>query len=305
MATMEALDDEILAIRAQIASLHAHRANLGSILLSSPNLPTRLEHRPVAKEGLRKKAAKIVKTQSNRNHENIYRACAGVTAYKVKDPDPNAVDNGNVLGVRIEVAVGGKFVDTYHVLLNRPYPTRKTVLKIHKHTIPPCIPLQQLATRFLPAPQKDAVTPTEQDLLKFGRCLRKELVAWHLRTNAVVKLRAEAGLPDEKDTRDVEMEKNPYGTVLNAFAGDSDEDSEDDGIDKTPPGPPRITDIGANTGVSEINFAWSNGQTGTMNVTKDGRIEKAVVRSKQGAHLVELSRRATGRIEGLVERLAS
>ncbi|KAF2109803.1 Cenp-O kinetochore centromere component-domain-containing protein [Lophiotrema nucula] len=303
MSTVEELDNEIVNIRAQIANLQAHRSNLGSILLSSPQLSTRLEQRSASNDRQRRNASKVVKKQSDRNAENVYRACAGVTAYKVKDPDPNAVDDGNILGVRIEVSVEGRFIDTYHVLFNRPHPRHKTVLKIHKHTVPPCIAIRPLANRFLPMSQKDATTATEQDLLKFGRSLRKEIVAWHLRTAAVERLRQNAGLPDKATRAAEEQRKHPVGQVLNNFVSDGEEDSDEEERRRTRLGPVKIVAIDCDMSVSEIQVTWSDGRSATMKVMKDGRIERGVFRTKEGVRILDMSKRAIGRLEGLVERI--
>ncbi|KAJ4286418.1 hypothetical protein N0V90_013117 [Kalmusia sp. IMI 367209] len=304
MATAEALDDDISDLRAKIAILQAHRANLTSILLSQPHLPARLEQHPVAHEGSRRNATKLVKQQSIRNLENVYRACAGVTAYKVKDPDPCAVDNGNVLGVRIEVSIDGSFIDTYHVLFNRPNAARRNMLKIHKHTIPPCIPLQPLANKWLPMTRKDAEITTEQNLVKFGKHLRRELVSWHMRLRAVETLRKEAGLRDQPVQQEPSNSELPIGTVLNAFVSE-DEDSEEEDRSSAQDGATKLTNIEADAAVREITLAWSNGRVGVIKVTKDGEIDKAVVRAEDGTRDASLSRKAIGRIEELVQRLTA
>jgi central kinetochore subunit Mal2/MCM21 len=305
MSTIEALDTEIADIHTRIATLRAHRANLSSILLSQPHLSTRLEQRPVRQERKRRSVIQHIKSQSNRNLENVYRACAGVTAFKVKDPDPYAVDDGNVLGVRIEVSVGGQFVDTYHVLFNRPIARQKNVLKIHKHTIPPCIPLQPLANKWLPLARKDMDTSTEQNLVKFGRTLRKELVSWHLRQDALEKLRTEAGVVHVASEHDGEVAETSVGKVLNAFVSDDEESEDEEELRRIRDGPVRITDIEADAAVREITITWSNGRTGMAKVTKDGEIDKAVFRGENGVRDNAMGRKAIGRIEGLVQRLTT
>ncbi|KAL1613190.1 hypothetical protein SLS60_001422 [Paraconiothyrium brasiliense] len=302
MATAEELDADISDLHDRIAALKAHRANLTSILLSQPHLPARLEQRPVLHERNRRNAVKAMQKQSDRNLENIYRACAGVTAYKVKDPDPCAVDEGNVLGVRIEVSIGGRFVETYHVLFNRPNAAHKTMLKIHKHTIPPCIPLQPLANKWLPMAKKGAEEPKEQNLVKFGRHLRKELVSWHMRLHTLEKLRKDAKVEDETQRTDGSNVESAVGTVLNAFVSD-DDDSEEEGPSSEAVGPLRISRIDADGAVREITITWSNGRVGVFKVTKDGEVDKAVVRTKEGTREILLGDKALGRIEGLVERL--
>ncbi|KAF2642921.1 hypothetical protein P280DRAFT_467049 [Massarina eburnea CBS 473.64] len=305
MSAMETLDNEIGDLQAKIAILQAHRANLSTILLSQPHLPARLEQRPVQHEGHRRKAAKLVEKQSKRNLENVYRACAGVTAFKVKDPDPYAVDDGNVLGVRIEVAISGRFIETYNVLFNRPDAQYKMMLKIHKHTIPPCIPLQALANKWLPMTRKDVETATEQNLVKFGRSLRKELVSWHMRLEAITKLRSEAGVEDEA-ARPEEAEEPAAGRVLNAFMSSDDESDEDDEeLQRRRNSPVKIMELEADAAGREITLTWTNGRVGIMKVTKDGEVEKAVVKDEDGTRDAALGRKAIGRIEGLVQRLAA
>jgi central kinetochore subunit Mal2/MCM21 len=302
MAAAETLDSEISDLQDRIATLRAHRANLASILLSQPHLPTRLEQRPVLHERNRRNAAKLVQKQSNRNLENVYRACAGVTAYKVKDPDPCAVDNGNVLGVRIEVSISGRFVETYHVLFNRPNTAHQNMLKIHKHTIPPCIPLQSLANKWLPMTKKSAEEPREQDLVKFGKHLRKELVSWHLRLEALEKLRKDAMLSDQTARREGSNVEPEPGLVLNAFVSD-DEDSEEEDQPDEQDGTLSISRIDSDAAVREITITWSNGKVGIFKVTKDGEVGKAAVRTKEGMRETSLSSKALGRIEGLLQRL--
>ena len=307
MATIDALDNEIDSIRARISTLRSHRANLTSILLSQPHLSTRIAQGPVTSEAQRVTASNFLKAQQQRNTENIHRACAGVTAYKVHDPDPCAVDNGNILGVRIEVAIRGRFIETYHVLFNRPNERQKLMLKIHKHTVPSCIPLQALRNKLLPSTERYKGEMVEQKLVQFGRGLRRELVAWHLRMEVVERLRVDAGLGD-KASRAVEESREPAtGKVLNAFVSDDEdeeEEEEEEALRRRHGRPMKIMEIEADMGVREINVIWSSGQTGVFSITKDGNVEKAVVTTAAGVRVSELSRKALGRIEGMVQRLA-
>ncbi|CAI6336804.1 unnamed protein product [Periconia digitata] len=310
MAEMEILDADITRIRAKIAALHAHRANLSTILLSQPHLPSRLQPRPVLHEGNHRDAAARAEVQLKRNTENVYRACAGITSFKVKDPDPYAVDNGNVLGVRIEVSIGGRFIETYSVLFNRQDTQSKHVLKIHKHTIPPCIPLQQLANKWLPMSTKDAGVAPEQNLVRFGKSLRKELVSWHLRLAAIRTLRAEAGVDEKPKPATEEAQKPVIGIVLNAFVSDDeseeeDEDAGEDTVQSRHGGSIRIASIEADAAAREVLITWTNQRIGVIKVAKDGTVEKAVVRGADGTAQSAMSRAALGRIEGLVQRLAA
>ncbi|KAL1796991.1 hypothetical protein ACET3X_005531 [Alternaria dauci] len=300
MDTTEQLDDDISDLHARIATLKAHRANLSSVLLSQPHLAARL-HSSSTHNKSADEANPIIAQQSKRNLENTYRACAGVTAYKVKDPDPHALNHGNILGVSIDVSIRGKFVETYHVLLSFRQKDEKTILKINKHTIPPCIPMQQLSNKWLPTGGKDEENDPEQDLVQFGRVLRKELVSWHLRANALEEIQKEAGLAKPQPDSETEGFAST-GRILNAFVSDdeasSDVEEADDGADSA-----RILDIEADAAVRQITVVWANRRTAVMSITKDGRVERAVCRTRDGARDDVFSRKAIGPISGLVRRL--
>ncbi|EOA85614.1 hypothetical protein ACJQWK_10789 [Exserohilum turcicum] len=300
MDAADQLDDDIAELHRRIATLKAHRANLSSVLLSQPHLAARLQqgnqrHQPADD------AQRIIAQQSRRNLENVYRACAGVTAYKVQDPDPHAVNDGNILGVSIDVSLAERFIDTYHVLLSVEDREGKKLLKVHKHTIPPCIPLQPLAAKWLPGRGKDEEHDPEQDLVRFGRQLRKELVSWNMRVAAVESLKKEAGLVDKRRSSE-DLATASTGKILNAFVSDDEASSEveesenEDGA--------RILDMEADAAVRQITITWSDRRTAVMSITKDGRIEKAVCRTRDGTRDVLLSKKAIGPIGGLVRRLS-
>ncbi|OAL05705.1 hypothetical protein IQ06DRAFT_289810 [Phaeosphaeriaceae sp. SRC1lsM3a] len=300
MATIDELDSDISDLHARIATLQAHRSNLASVLLSQPHLSARLQtsNQTNSPGDLTQRA---IEKQTKRNLENIHRACAGVTAYKVKDPDPNAINNGNILGVSIDVAIGGRFIETYHVLLNWRSKDGGRTLKIHKHTIPPCIPLQQLVNKWLPTSGKDADVDPEQDLVSFGRLLRRELVSWHMRLSAVEDLKKEAGLNGQRSKAVKDSELETTGKVLNAFV--SDDESSSEAEEDVEDGPVRILDIECDAAVRQITITWTDRRVAVMNVTKDGRVEKAVCRARDGSRDAAMSRKAVGPIAGLVRRL--
>ncbi|OCK76929.1 hypothetical protein K432DRAFT_396026 [Lepidopterella palustris CBS 459.81] len=287
------LDAEIASIGFQISHLRQRRSNLVSVLLSSPHTASILNHasdRPRNASQRLTNALKTVRKQQKRNTENIHRACAGVTAYRVKDPDPHAVDGGRVLGVQIEVFIKGAFTSPYHVLLIRPT-AGSDHLRIHKHTIPACIPLSQLAAQYLPQPSQTTMqTSTAQNLPRLIRVLRKELVSYNLRLATVEDLRAEAGLAPTAISKEVSM-----GEVLNAS------------IDPTPSRNERrrgkISQIEADAAVRELTVKWSSGLIARMKLSKDGTVEKGVARTLDGKREAEIERRLVGRMEGLVQRL--
>jgi central kinetochore subunit Mal2/MCM21 len=302
MSTTDDLDAEITSLKSRLFTLHAHRANLTSILLSQPHLSTRLQT-PTTKSSKSDPALAAIHAQHIRNITNTHRACASVTAYKVLDPDPRAQNGGHILGISIDVALRGKFVETYHVLFSYTVQGGEKVLRVHKHTIPPCVPLQALANKWLPGVGKDkdggGEEEVKQDLVRFGKRVRRELVGWHLRVDAVEALRREAGLSELSSSPGEE----PHH-VLNAFTGSSsstDSDSEDEAED--PDTPANIIDIESDTAVRQITITWSNRRTAVLSVSKDGRVDNAVVRMKDGTRDLDMGRKALGPVGGLVRRL--
>ncbi|KAF2196160.1 hypothetical protein GQ43DRAFT_445372 [Delitschia confertaspora ATCC 74209] len=303
------LDKDLSELRKHVADLEAQRANLSTILLSSPHLPARLQQRPVTQPRMAKKALQTVQKQAKRNTENLYRSCAGITAYKIKDPDPNAIDSGNVLGVQIEASVKGSFLEPYQVFLVRPDKRREMaqVLKIHRHTIPTCIPLAALAARYLPQPVPHSSVPPVQNLTRLLKCLRKELASYTLRKAAVEQLRLEAGLSSDASGKNKKNRTLAIGKIFNAVPDSEDED-EDSMIEDGPTRrcqdrPQRIVDVSANAAVREVTIEWSDGQVAKVVLGKDGQVEKGVVRTKDGNRVSEAEKKIAGRIEGLTERL--
>lgn len=131
-----------------------------------------------------------------------------------------------------------------------------------------------------------------------------------MRTAAVEKLRADAGLVDKVMGEKLQDKEPTHGKVLNAFISDDEEESEDDSfIDDGDrrggqrDGPAKITEIEADMAVRRIDISWSNKQVAAIEVTKDGEITKGVVRDRDGTRLSRLERKAIGRMEGLVQRL--
>ena len=293
-------DTDIAAIRAQISLLRHRRTNLSSILLSSPSITTRLQRAshstkppPPSLAG----ALTVLSKQARHNQTALHRICAGTTAYRVRDPDPHAADEGRVLGIQIEVFVNRAFVPPYHLLLHRPSPA-SPALKIHHHTIPPCIPLAPLAAAYLPQPSAagDPARPS-QNLPRLVRALRRELVAYHLRLAAVEKLRVEAGVSD----RAAEKEGG-LGDVLNA-EGEMEMEIGRGGRRRGGQGRGKVVAVVADAAVREVRCEWSSGLTARMKVSKDGVVEKAVARTAEGGRDWEVEKKGKGHLGGLFGRL--
>lgn len=221
----------------------------------------------------------------------LYRACAGITTFRVRDPDPNAVDGGNVLGVRIEVMTRSKFLRPYFVLLNRPYSgdeRRRRFLRVHRHTVPPCIPLGGLAARYLPAPKParaggenngDAAAPERrQDLSRFVRCLRRDIVRYHNRVSVIADLRRAVGL----DGKRRDAEELAESSALLAISA-------------------------ADTEAKQVRVDWKDGRSGRLVIGDDGDVVKLVVFGDMGRDR-ELTRELLSdgsRLEDVARKLGS
>jgi len=161
----------------------------------------------------------------------------------VRDPDPHAVDGGEVLGLRFDVfgVLDREFLRPYYVLLHAIRPTREGEkrLRVHKHTIPVFVPLRELEAKYLP------VSGGEQNLVRLARELRRGLVSFHRRREAVERMKREAeNARDEigvREVRDVDPSAREFemtfenesvgkvkididGTILNAVVRTSPTD---------------------------------------------------------------------------------
>lgn len=222
-----------------------------------------------------------LQAQQAHNQQCLYRACASITTFRVRDPDPNAVDAGNVLGVRIEVMTRARFLRPYFVLLNRPYSSsseKKRSLRVHRHTVPACVPLPGLAARHLPAPggDGDGMKERKQDLPRFVRCLRREIVRYHNRVAVIADLRKAVGLDGKSRVSREAGEKSP---LLNISAADTE--------------------------AKQVKVDWKDGRAGRLVIGDDGDVVKLVVFGERGRDR-ELTRELLkdgNRLEDVARRL--
>ncbi|KAL3426921.1 CENP-o kinetochore centromere component [Phlyctema vagabunda] len=287
-ATSDQLDQEISDLQSQIAELKSQRKRQVTNIISSRTSQsildrlrapeaTKTKKHPNDQNPLKTSLLENAKSQAELDQLCLYRTCAGVTTFKIQDPDPNAVGEGSVLGIRIEVGTTGKFIRPYYIMLNKPYPD-VSLFRVHRHTVPARIPLATLSTRYLPAPKMDGTTITKskkQDLLRFVRTLRKHIIAYHNRETTVKRMRKEF-LLDEKASR--------KGKEQNKV----------------------IVDISVADGEAQhIRIEWADGKIGRCIVNDQGKVEKCVVIGEDGRDR-ETERRVLGgdqSMEGIAQRL--
>ncbi|KAI0400070.1 cenp-O kinetochore centromere component [Xylaria palmicola] len=281
LSVADRLQDEIAKLRAQVESLKNDVKLQTATLITAESTRqiiqsyTAGKQQPNLSEATKQKLLSRLQEQSAHKQQCLYRACATITAFKVNDPDPNAVDGGNVVGLRFEIMAKAKFVRPYYVMLNRPYASRRH-LRVHRHTIPQCIPLSGLAARHLPPPsaKDDDDAPKKQDLSRFARALRRELVRYHNRAAVIGDMKKAIGLNSKKG---------------------SEQESDAD-----------IVDISAaDAQAKQISMQWRDGRAGRLIMNDEGEIVKMVVQGVNGQDR-ESSREFLGgaaRIEEVTRRL--
>ncbi|KAF4460690.1 hypothetical protein FALBO_12526 [Fusarium albosuccineum] len=247
------IDQEIASLKEQVASLRKSLKVETSTILASSS--TRNLLKPSGSFFSRNKSSSRAKllSESDKQKANVqqclYRICSSVTSFKVHDPDPNAVDGGHILGLRFEVMSKGQFLRPYYVMLNRPYFNSKH-LRVHRHTLPPAIPLSGLAARHLPAPRPESDDPPQQNLDRFVRTLRREIVRYHNRLGVSADLRRGLGLHDK--------------------AGDNIM-------------PDDIVEVGiADIQAKQIRFSWADDRSGRVVMDDDGNVLKLMMFGREG-----------------------
>ncbi|KAL2180828.1 Cenp-O kinetochore centromere component-domain-containing protein [Thermothelomyces heterothallicus CBS 202.75] len=301
------LDDEIEELQARVATLKRHLRIHASTLITAPStrqllssapldkpttaltLPTHSNKDQPQKEGQTRQAllTDALAQQQAHAQQCLYRACATLTTFRARDPDPRAVDGGAILGLRIEVFSRSRFLRPYYVLLNRPFPGSRH-LRVHRHTLPACIPLAGLAWRYLPPPR-----PSEdgedggmgrgkrrQDLARFARALRREVVRYHHRLGVVADLRKAAGIGRAGQGEEGDLE-GPSNRLVEIAPADAE--------------------------AKQLTIEWADGRTGRLVMGDDGEIVKLVVLGENGWDR-EAGRDLLGgavRVEDVAKRLAA
>ncbi|KAI9781201.1 MAG: hypothetical protein M1816_002461 [Peltula sp. TS41687] len=298
LATEDPLEQEITKVREQVRSLRRRRSNLKAAITAVKTAPDIMEgvmttdstppanvsgggKDPEQANPLPTWSSNRMQEQMKHDQQCLYRMGAGATMFEVKDPDPYAVDDGRVLGVRIEVCVGGRFLPPYYLLLNRPI-SGSTTLRIHKHTTPPAIPLSALAATYLPQPTSSSMTadrrsakpPPKQDLSCLVRTLRHELMSYHLRLAFIDSIHESTSTPREGD-----WEPQEHDHIREVSSTDAEG--------------------------RELRIDWLDGRTGRVRIGTDGDVCNCVIFGEEGRDR-RTEREICGgnrRIEGLSARL--
>ncbi|OJJ44244.1 hypothetical protein ASPZODRAFT_71867 [Penicilliopsis zonata CBS 506.65] len=299
---MEELDAEISSVRAEIENLRKRKRFLTSSLLSSEPIQTRLASakQAAASSAVELDVSPLIETADAHVSVNHHRIAFSTTTFPFHDPSPHA-DDASLLGVRIDICRRtGHFTKPYYILLKREGNKKDTTnrvgkrnrdpprLRVHRHTIPAFIPLDSLAEIYLPSQaahhkssredsDEEELKPPQtrkQDLPAFVREIRRELVAWHLRLDAVEFLKEELAKHTESIPAESEGE--------------------------------RIVSLAATALEARyIRLEWADGRVGRFKVSDSGRVERAVVIGDSGRDKA-LEYALTGgdaRVESVLNRL--
>ncbi|KAJ5885083.1 Centromere protein Cenp-O [Penicillium taxi] len=314
----EELDIEITSIRAEskhsikpiyqaaispnqpifpVQKLQRRKRFLASSLLSSDSVKKLLRKPTPALTSIHDEISPLARAADKHSESNHYRIAFGTTAFPFKDPSSTA-SSKNMLGVRIDVcARNGKFQKPYYILLKRERngTEKEKKFKVHRHTIPAFISMSKLESAYLPSSKRGhedeecregiALKPwkasqvRKQDLRGFVRELRRELVAWHLRTDAIAHLRERLGLEDDTSSQSERVSPETKAGLISLEA----------------------TAIEA----SYVRVEWEDGRVGRFKLTSGGVVERAVVIGDQGRdkQTEDAMTGQGGRVETLLERL--
>ncbi|KAF9889882.1 hypothetical protein FE257_006972 [Aspergillus nanangensis] len=319
----EELDSEITSIRAELRKLHHRRRILSSSLLASDKLQTRLKaHQSATKNtptslsitSLASDISPLADSAGKHSELNHHRVAFSATTFPFTDPSPTT-ENPHLLGVRIDVCTrSGRYTKPYYILLKRARTgdggdgEQNKHFQIHRHTIPAFIAMDRLERRFLPVPSSATEAETEeqrlkpwktrarkQDLWGLVRELRRELVAWHLRKDAVGFLREKLGVV-RRGAGDYDDE----GVWVRDVLAD---DMVETRLERNELG---IIALSATTlEATYVRVEWEDGRVGRFKISNSGIVERAVILGDQGRDkaIEGILTGGDGRVETVLDRL--
>lgn len=254
----------------KVESLRKVRTNLTSILVSDETTSERLGIASFASSRYQiewtARAEALLQKSKRQNQEELYRFCPGVTAFCIPDSDLHATECEDIFGIRIDVLLGGKALNSYitdilvitcalgkatesyflYFKLNKP---AGSILNLYEHTLPDFLPLEDLTTTYMPMSVQEPYSHKE-NLQSFVRELRHLLMSFHLRKAAVEKMQEQL----ERSEEFHDLEDSP--TLLSICA--------------------------ANPEVTEIDLSWSKDIVGRLHLSQDGVLNACVIHGKSG-----------------------
>ncbi|EXJ92510.1 hypothetical protein A1O3_01062 [Capronia epimyces CBS 606.96] len=282
----DALDEEIVQVRAEIQALTKRRKLLASSLLSSTEVQTRLSHFRDTADPIATSPDLTPLLESAKTHSqyNIHRLAFGATAFPFHDPSPELQSKNPLLGIRIDICDRtGRYDDPYYLFCVRAGDRGTQDLRIHRHTIPALVPLQDYEKTYLPladegyGSSEDSLAVDDnpevrtQDLHGLVERVRHDLVSWRLRQETIELLREELEIPPAR----LPSSESPRNVDIGSEAEDGDSDDEDDHEQIGRFGVREVSSVSVDA--RQVRIVWADGRVGRLRISDQGSIEKAVV----------------------------
>ena len=252
-ALSDQLDADIAKARAEIEHISQRNDLLASALLSKTAVQDRLRQHAVASSDA--DLSSSLEAHVSRQATNSHRLALGVTAFPFTDPSPDT-SNRPLLGIRFDVCSReGSFDAPSYYVICKTVSDESNDVRVHHHTIPALVPIQQYEERYLPLQDEGYGSETSmlegggQDLKGFVKAVRADLLSWRSRQESIAHAKERLGL-DAKDVIDGAPTRDKFGVVS---------------IDAT--------------GVDAlyVRVVWERGSVGRIKVDTDGSIRAAVV----------------------------
>lgn len=306
----QSLDEDIQNIRAEIQNLTSRRKVITATLLSSTRLQSHIRQQQsssAAVTDVPPELASLLHRASEHNQSNIHRLAFGITAFPFNDPNPAGTDDALVdprlLGIRLEIPCRDGTYKAPHYILCRRVGADGVKLRVHRHTIPSFIPLKDYEDDFLPvaaeeeenngddttmdeATEGDEAGP-KQDLHGFVRRVRRDLIGWNSRVEAIQFVAEQLGLSPSSDEKTRKKQKRTGSKSLPDSCGVH-----------------RFEAVGVDARYARIE--WQDGRVGRVKICDKGYVERAVVFGDEGRlkHIERvLSDGGTVQIQDLATRL--
>ncbi|EXJ70186.1 uncharacterized protein A1O5_06254 [Cladophialophora psammophila CBS 110553] len=313
-------EDEIAQVRAEIEKLTQQRKLRTSSLLASTKAQSRLFRYSLAiDEPTNDNDPLQLEDLQRHSQTNAHRLAFGVTSFPFHDPSPELRSRNPLLGIRIDICNRkGKFDSPYYIFCVRAKGTGEE-LRIHRHTIPALVPLEQYEKRYLPVSSQEdegyggsddsrlgideGGTARKQDLHGLVAKVRYDLVSWRLRRDVTEWLREELQiLESENDTGNKIADEDPRDTEDNS-GGESeghdlergsedqndevDEEDEEDEIT----GKFNVQSLATlEVDARQLRIVWSDDRVGRIKISDDGKVEKAIVIGLDGNRVKNVER---------------
>ncbi|KAK5046662.1 hypothetical protein LTR84_007423 [Exophiala bonariae] len=293
-ALNEADDEEIARVRAEIQALSQRHSLLRSSILSSTRAQAWLKERQEAEssdEATQDDLPLLLASSRQTSKTNVHRLALGVTSFPFTDPSPECQALNPLLGVRFDICQqDGRYTKPFYLFCRRISASSQE-LRIHRHTIPPLVPLQDYEKKYLPLVDEgyggsedsfshgDNSASRTQDLHALVKCVRRDLVAWKLRVDAIELVRDHLGLPHPKSHTGNGKSTGDGGEAETETTEDdqiSDEDFESSGKFGV-----RQLESG-NKDASQVRILWTDDRVGRLVLSPDGAILKVVILNGEG-----------------------